>query len=118
MELRDGSLVVRGLVSRPGAHLTVLPEAELIRDGFDRELREEVRYAEYSNTGYRVFVVPTNRRRFVSRCWMTEVFTVEFYAVDTIVRDGVIVSEVGESLGEGFARVDEHDEEGFYNDYA
>lgn len=111
MQFKEGSLVVVGFVSRPTSQrtLTVLSVAALVRDGFDRTGREDVRYAEYPRTGYRVFVVPTAKHRFTST-WMTEIFDVDLFFVDTVARqDGVIVSDMGSSYySHGFARVDQH----------
>lgn len=82
-----------------GVYLTVLPPAELQRDTIDSTLVDAGwRYAEFQNTGHRVLVrnksYPEFNRRWL-QAWRECVTDFEVREVDTVVKGGAIVTDLG-----------------------
>ena len=82
-----------------GVFVRVLPPAELLRDTLDSTLVDAGwRYAEFEHTGYRVLVrnkhYPEFNRRWL-QAWRECVTDFEVREVDTVVKDGAIVADLG-----------------------
>ena len=82
-----------------GVLVSLLPASELHRDTIDSTLVDAGwRYAEFNNTGHRVLVrskhYPEFNRRWLAT-WSECVTDFEVREVDTVVKDGVIVADLG-----------------------